>query len=291
MGTPARWSADDLPDAVMITDADGVIEYVNPAFEALTGRTRKELLGRTPSILRSGVQQARFYRRLWRKLRAGRTFRGVFVNRRKNGRLFLEEEVIRPVRDAKGSVRHFVCSGRDVTRQMRDFDRFKHAATHDSLTDLPNRSLFLDRLTQAVRQAARRGESAAVAILDIDGFREANNRYGHLAGDAVLQAIARRTAGCVREVDTVARIGGDEFAVILGNVTQRAAQAVMKKILVANAVPVRYARRSVPVSLSIGVCMYPRGARTENRLRSRADAAMYSAKRAGGNRCRFAASI
>ena len=291
MTTPRRWSADDLPDAVMITDADGVIEYVNPAFEALTGRTRRELIGRTPAILRSGVQHARFYRRLWGQLRKGRTFRGVFLNRKKNGRLFFEEEVIRPVLDETGVVRHFACTGRDVTRQMRSFDRFKHAATHDSLTDLPNRGLFLDRLAHAMRQAARRKESAAVAIMDIDGFREANNRYGHLAGDTVLQAIARRTSGCVREVDTVARIGGDEFAVILENVTWRAAQAVMKKILAANAAPVHFQRKHIPVSLSIGVCMYPRGARTENRLRSRADAAMYSAKRAGGNRARFAASL
>ncbi|HZQ73854.1 MAG TPA: sensor domain-containing diguanylate cyclase [Burkholderiales bacterium] len=290
MATPARWSADLLPDAVMITDADGVIEYVNPAFEALTGRARGEILGRTPAVL-GGRMQAGFYRRLWRALRAGRSFRGVFANRRKNGGVFFEEEVIRPVLDASGAVRHFVCSGRDVTRQVRDIDRFKHAATHDALTDLPNRSLFLDRLTQAVRQAARRGESMAVAILDIDGFRDANNRYGHLAGDAVLQAIARRTSGCVRKVDTVARIGGDEFAVVLGNVSRRAAQAVMGKILRANALPVRYARRSVPVSLSIGICMYPRGARTETALRRRADAAMYAAKRAGGNRCRFAPSV
>jgi diguanylate cyclase (GGDEF)-like protein/PAS domain S-box-containing protein len=283
-----RWSAEELPDAVMITDAEGIIEYVNPAFEALTGHRRAELLGRTPAVLKSGAQQARFYRRLWRRLLAGRTFRGVFVNRRKNGRVFYEEEIIRPVLDAKGKVRHFVCSGRDVTRQMIDFGRFKHAATHDSLTDLPNRTLFLDRLSQAVRQAARRKEPLAVAIFDLDGFREANNRYGHLAGDAVLQAVARRTTGCVREVDTVARIGGDEFAIILENVTRRDAQLVFRKVLAATAPPVRFAKHRMAVGLSIGVCMYPRGARTQDALRRCADRAMYSAKRAGGNRCRFA---
>ena len=285
-----RWTAEDVPDAVMITDADGVIEYVNPAFEALSGRRRGELVGRTPAVLKSGKLQARFYRRLWRRLLAGRTFRGVFVNRRKNGRLFYEEEIIQPVLDARGKVRHFICSGRDVTQQVLDFDRFKHAATHDSLTDLPNRTLFLDRLSQAVRQAARRKESLAVAIFDLDGFREANNRYGHLAGDAVLQAIARRTTGCVREVDTVARIGGDEFAIILENVTRRDAQGVLRKVLAANRAPVRFAKHRIAVGLSIGVCMYPRGGRDEEVLRRRADRAMYAAKRAGGNRCRFAAA-
>ena len=282
-----RWTAEDIPDAVMVTDADGVIEYVNPAFEALTGRRRSELLGRTPAVLKSGRQQARFYRGLWRCLLSGRTFRGVFANRRKNGRVFYEEEIIRPVLDARGKVRHFVCSGRDVTRQMRDFGRFKYAATHDGLTDLPNRTLFLDRLGQAVRRAARRREPLAVAIFDLDGFREANNRFGHLAGDAVLQAVARRTTGCVREVDTVARIGGDEFAIILESVTRRDAQSVFRKVLAANRAPVRFAKRRIPVSLSIGACMYPRGGRSEDVLRRRADSAMYAAKRAGGNRCRF----
>jgi diguanylate cyclase (GGDEF)-like protein/PAS domain S-box-containing protein len=283
-----RWTAEDVPDAVMITDTDGVIEYVNPAFEALTGRRRAEIVGRTPAMLKSGSHEARFYRGLWRRLLAGRTFRGVFLNRRKNGRLFYEEEVIQPVFDAAGKLRHFVCSGRDVTRQMRDFDRFKHAATHDSLTDLPNRTLFLDRLSQAVRQAARRKESLAVAIFDLDGFRDANNRFGHLAGDAVLQAVARRTSGCVREVDTVARIGGDEFAIILENVTRRDAQGVLRKVLASNGAAVRFSKHRIPVSLSIGACMYPRGGRSEDMLRRRADGAMYAAKRAGGNRCRFA---
>ncbi len=288
--TKPRWAAERSPDALMITDANGVIEYVNPAFEALTGYRRRDLVGRSPAVLKSGAQDARFYRRLWRRLLAGRTFRGVFVNRRKSGKLFFEEEVIRPVVDKSGKVSHFVSSGRDVTRQVRDFRRFKHAATHDSLTDLPNRTLFLDRLGQAVGQAARRKEPLAVAIADIDGFHDANNRFGHLAGDAVLRAIARRTSSCLREVDTVARIGGDEFALVLGNVTRRAVLAVVKKVLAANAAPVRFGKRRIPVSLSIGVCMYPRGARNEEALRKHADAAMYAAKRAGGNRWRFASA-
>ena len=274
----------------MITDADGVIEYVNPALEALTGRKRRELIGRTPAVLKSGAHDARFYRRMWGKLLAGKTFRGVLVNRRKNGKLYFEEEIIRPVLGRSGKVSHFVSSGRDVTREVRNLRRFKHAATHDSLTDLPNRMLFLDRLSQAVHQAARRKEPLAVAIMDIDGFREANNRYGHLAGDAVLQAIARRSGGCLREVDTVARIGGDEFGLILGKVTRRTALEVMKKVLSANAAPVRFENHRIRVSLSIGICTYPRGARNEDALRKRADAAMYSAKRAGGNRVRFAGS-
>ena len=283
-----RWAAERSPDALLVTDARGVIEYVNPAFEKLSGLTRAELLGRTPAILKSGAHDAAFYRRLWRRLLAGKPYRGVFVNRRKDGRLFFDEEIILPVITRSGKPSHFVSSGRDVTRQVRSLRHFQHAATHDPLTDLPNRTLFLDRLSQAVRQAARRGEPLAVAIFDIDDFRAVNNHHGHLAGDAVLQAVAKRTRGCLRVVDTVARIGGDEFALILANVTRRAALGVIRKVLAANCAPVKVGRQRVPVGLSIGVCMYPRAARTENQLRKRADTAMYAAKRAGGARFRFA---
>ena len=222
-------------------------------------------------------------------MRAGRAFRGVFVNRRKSGALFHEEEIIRPVRGPGGRVAYFVSAGRDVTARVRALEKLQHDATHDGLTGLPNRGLFLDRLGQAVRQAARRGEGFAVAILDLDGFRDANNRYGHLAGDAVLRAVARRTQRRLRAADTVARIGGDEFAVILAApATRSAAASVLEKVRSANARAVRYEGRSVPVSLSIGACLYPQDARGETGLHKRADAAMYDAKRTGGNRCRFA---
>lgn len=286
-----RLAAEQSPDALMITDAGGVIEYVNPAFEALTGYSRRALLGGTPRVLRSGAQGQRFYRRLWRELLRGKTFRGVLVNRRKDGSLYHEEEIIRPVFGPSGRVTHFVRAGRDVSARIRELDRAKHAATYDSLTDLPNRTLFLDRLGQAVRHAARRKEGIAVAILDLDDFRDKNNRFGHLAGDAVLQAVARRTKACLREADTVARIGGDEFAIVLADVKRReAAAAVLKKVLAANAVAARFGSRRIPVSVSIGACMYPRGAADEKALRRRADAAMYAAKRSGGNRLRFAAA-
>jgi diguanylate cyclase (GGDEF)-like protein/PAS domain S-box-containing protein len=277
------------PDAVLIANRAGIIEYVNPAFEALTGFSRAEVLGRTPAMLKSGAQDGAFYRRLWREIRAGRPFRGVFVNRRKSGELFHEEEVIRPVRGPHGQIACFVSAGRDVSARVRELERLQHDASHDPLTGLPNRTLFADRLGQALRLAARRKEGLAVAILDLDGFRRANNRYGHLAGDAVLRAVARRTRRCVREADTVARIGGDEFALILAGAAKRGAVAqVLEKVRAASSRPVRYAGRPIAVSLSIGAALYPRDARSEKTLHKRADEAMYAAKRAGGNRCRFA---
>jgi diguanylate cyclase (GGDEF)-like protein/PAS domain S-box-containing protein len=282
-----RW-LDQNPEAFLITDASGVIRYVNPAFEILTGYARSEVVGRKPSLLKSGAHDQAFYRRLWRSVLAGQPFRAVFVNRRKSGALFHAESVIWPVFDARGSIVSLVCETRDVTARVARAEKLAHAATHDPLTDLPNRTLFLDRLGLALRHAARHQEGLALAIFDIDRFRDTNDRFGHPAGDAVLQAVARRSAGCVREADTVARIGGDELAVILPGASERAgAAAVLKKICGSNAVPVRYHNRLIGVTVSIGGCLYPRdGADAQTLLRC-ADNAMYAAKRAGGNCVRF----
>ncbi|HYL25330.1 MAG TPA: sensor domain-containing diguanylate cyclase [Burkholderiales bacterium] len=277
------------PDAVLLADAHGVIEYVNPAFERLTGYRASEALGRTPALLQSGSHDARFYRRLWSQLRRGRTFRGVFLNRRKNGELFHEEETIRPLRGPDGRIARFICAGRDVSALMRELQLLKRLATHDALTGLPNRALFADRLAQALRQGERRREAVVVAMLDLDDFKRINTHYGHLAGDAVLRSVARRTLRCLRSIDTVARVGGDEFALVLPAVGSRAAAArVLEKIRAANAVTLRYGRTRIPVVVSIGASLFPRHAKSEMALRKRADAAMYAAKKAGGNRWKFA---
>jgi diguanylate cyclase (GGDEF)-like protein/PAS domain S-box-containing protein len=276
------------PDAVMITDKRGVIKYVNPAFESLTGYARVEAIGRTPAILKSGTHDAEFYRGLWRTILGGKPFREVFVDRRKSGELFHAENLIWPVFNRYQRITNFVCETRDVTERVRYFDTLARAASHDPLTDLPNRTLFLDRLGQALHQAARRKEGLAVAILDIDRFRDTNNRFGHMAGDAVLQAVARSSTTCVRAVDTVARIGGDEFALVLCSAGGRAgASAVLEKVRAAASMPVRFDNQVIRTSVSIGACVYPADAGDAEELRKRADNAMYAAKRAGGNCVRF----
>src|SRR5689334_20886494 len=266
------------PESVIVTDRDGRIEYVNPVCERVTGYAKEELVGRTPALLKSGAHEADFYRELWSALLAGREFRAIFTNRRKNGELYYEEKFIRPTGTG------FVSCGRDVTERSKELQRLAHAATHDSLTGLPNRSLFLDRLGQALREAQRRREPFTIAALDLDRFREINNRFGHLAGDSALQAVAARTRRCVREADTVARIGGDEFGLILIGADAAAAARVLEKVVAANAVPFAFRDEAVPVSLSVGACTYPEGGRVELELRERADLKMYEAKRAGGNR-------
>jgi diguanylate cyclase (GGDEF)-like protein/PAS domain S-box-containing protein len=276
------------PDALLLTDRSGVIQYVNAAFERLTGYRRREVLGRTPALLKSGRHDAAFYRRMWARLRRGRPFRGIFVNRRKNGALFHEEEVIRPLRDRRGRVAYFLCAGRDISALVHETQRLRRLATHDALTALPNRTLYADRLAQALREAERRRERVVVAMLDLDDFKRINTRYGHLAGDAVLKEVARRTRRCLRRIDTVARIGGDEFALVLPAVASRAAGGrLLEKIRVANDAAMRYGRHRVALGVSIGASCYPLDGRSEARLRRRADAAMYAAKAAGGNRWRF----
>jgi diguanylate cyclase (GGDEF)-like protein/PAS domain S-box-containing protein len=281
--TFAAW-LDQIPDALFVTDAGGLIQYVNPAFEALTGYPRDDAVGRKPSFLKSGAQDDEYYRGLWRCIQAGQPFRGELSNRKRNGELIYVENVLWPVVTEHGRIANFVCQIRDVTMRVREVQNLAHAATHDPLTELPNRNVFLDRLGLALRQAARRRASLAVAILDVDSFRDINRRYGHLGGDAVLQSVARRSASCVREVDTVARVGGDEIALILLDTSEQAGVvAVFEKIRAANAVPIRYRDRLIQTGVSIGVSIYPRDSIDSETLRMRADKAMYAAKRAGGN--------
>ena len=284
-GSVPGWLVEEWPDAVMLTDAKGRIAYVNRAFEALTGYARADVIGRTPAMLKSGSQSRGFYRRLWARLRAGKPFRAVFLNRRKSGELFHEEEVIRPLSGPGGRVAWYVSAGRDVSARMREHRRLEHAATHDPLTALPNRRLYFDRLAQALNSAQRRKERFAVGILDLDAFKSINTRHGHQAGDAVLRAVARRSPRLLRAVDTVARFGGDEFALIIAGPVDRAALAtVLDKLCAGNGREVRYGRRRIALSVSIGAALYPTHGRSAAALLRRADAAMYAAKSAGGNR-------
>ncbi len=197
--------------SVVITDTSGNIQYVNPAFTEKTGYETEEVLGETPRILRSDETDPEHYKALWHCLAAGETWRGEFHNRKKNGELFWEIASIAPVKQRNGVVSHYVAIKEDITALKKAEARILHIANHDALTGLPSRRLARDRLQSALAAAKRNKQKAAVMFVDIDGFKDVNDTLGHDVGDNVLKETAARLKDTVREVDTVARVGGMNF--------------------------------------------------------------------------------
>lgn len=275
-------------EAVIITNREGVIEYVNPAFSAISGYSAEEAIGRTPSLLKSGIQPADFYQWLWSTILAGKVWQGEIVNRRKDGSLYTEATAIAPVKDGEGHISHFVAIKHDVTERRRLEVQLAHMAHFDDLTNLPNRALFFDRLRQAQAQAQRNRSRFALLFVDLDGFKDVNDTHGHDAGDALLRETGQRLAACVRASDTVARVGGDEFTVILQEVTAgEDAGQVADKIIQALDQPFDLSGKECRVGASVGISLYPDNGEDVETLLSRADTAMYDVKRHGKNAYRF----
>lgn len=275
-------------DAVVITDLKGSIEYVNPAFEKNTGFSRGEALGGNPRLVKSGKHDAAFYKELWGTILRGEVFRGVLTNRRKDGSLYFEEKTITPLKDGAGRITHFVSTGKNVTERMKTQKRLDRLSYYDTLTGLPNRNLFRDRLTRILGRARRHGLLAAVLFLDIDNFKTINDSLGHEVGDRLLKAVAKRLKTCVREEDAVARLGGDEFVLMLEGVghTQDVA-GTAQKLLDSLVKPFRLGEHEVFAGASIGITMYPSDGEDTDTLLRNADTAMYRAKERGRNAYQF----
>jgi len=274
-------------EGIMITQADGTILNVNDAFTRITGYAREEALGKNPRLLNSGRQDKKFYAAMWAEMKDKGHWYGEVWNRRKNGDLYLEALTITAVRGADGGIEHYVALFTDITAVKEHQSQLEHMAHFDALTNLPNRLLLSDRLLQGLAHAERRGNTLAVAYLDLDGFKAINDRYGHEAGDRLLVAIADRMKQTLREGDTLARLGGDEFVAVMGDLADVDASLPMLSRLLASAgQPVAMGDQMLQVSASIGVAFYPQvqpvGA---DQLLRQADQAMYQAKLAGKNRC------
>ena len=281
-------AVEQTADAVIITDPQGVIEYVNAAFERITGYSRDEAVGQTPALIKSDRQEPEFYKNLWRTILSGEIYNDIFVNRRKDGKLYYEEKTITPLKDASGRITHFVSTGKDVTERTRILERLQYMAQHDALTDLPNRTLLLDRLKRALVRARRHKRILAVMFIDLDRFKNVNDSLGHEAGDQMLQQLSERLQQCVREDDTVARFGGDEFVILLDDMDRESdIREMAQKILGGLASPFQVGSQQLYISASIGISLYPYDGDDYSALLKNADVAMYRAKELGKNTYQF----
>jgi len=275
-------------EGVLITDAAGRIISINEAFTRVTGYEADEVLGKTPNILYSGRQDEAFYKTMWDSLLTSGQWQGEIWNRRKNGQIYPECLSIVAVR-TEGEISHFLGVFTDVSNEKENEERLYHLAHYDQVTELPNRILFQDRLRQALAHARRDSGQVAVMFLDLDGFKEVNDRLGHRDGDELLRQVAGRLSGALREADTVARFGGDEFTVVLSQLEDpAAAEAVAEKLLAAIEPPYQLPHGDARISASIGVAIFPQHAREPDSLVKYADLAMYRAKQAGkGRHCLY----
>ncbi len=271
-------------EAILITDADGRLVDANGAFTHITGYSREEVLGKDPGILSSGLQSADFYANMLGSLRENRHWYGEILTRRKSGEIYPGLITITAVYDASDRVKNYVALFTDITPLKEHQRQLEHIAHYDALTGLPNRVLLADRLQQAMRQSERRKQSLAVAYLDLDGFKTVNDIHGHDTGDNLLVAISQRMKEALREGDTLARIGGDEFVAVLVDIDRMAdCEPVLSRLLQAAAAPVTVGGSLLQVSASIGITLYPQDDADADQLMRHADQAMYVAKQAGKN--------
>ncbi len=276
-------AVEQIADSIMITDVNGKIEYVNSAFEEITGYKRTEIIGQTPRILKSDAQNKKFYRRLWECILNGEVFSDVIINRRKDEVLYYEEKTITPLKDVLGKITHFISSGKDITERMESQKLLKHLAHHDNLTGMPNRLLFQDRLYQAMSRVSWHKRTVAILFIDLDRFKRINDTLGHEVGDQLLCETAERLNSCVREGDTVARLGGDEFSVILNDLASRDdISPICEKIIYSLTQPFVINGNELFVSASIGIAQFPLDGEDNKTLLKKADMAMYEAKAQGG---------
>lgn len=280
-------------EGIILTSATGVILDVNAAFRSLTGYDRSEVVHQDYSFLSSDRHSEDFYNLVLTSLREEGVWVGECWMPCKGGSAFPSLMTIAAVRNDAGEVQHYVTLIADISSLKENEEQLRQIAHYDSLTGLPNRMLLTERLRQAVAMVRRRGDVLAVVFLDLDGFKEINDTYGHAAGDELLRVLADRMRETLRECDTVARLGGDEFVVLLPDLSgKHDCDPVLARLLSELSAPVRLAGDRVRVSASIGVSLYPQNPDVDADILIRqADMAMYQAKQRGKNQCRFFSGV
>ena len=280
-------------DAIMITDADANIIRVNQAFLDTTGYSQEEVLGKNPRIMSSGMHDKAFYSEMWQQLLHNGYWSGEIFDKRKNGEIYPKWIKITAVKNKLQQISHYVAVFSDLSERRRSQEEIRNLAFYDSLTKLPNRHLFLDRFSAALASASRLNKFGAILLIDLDRFKTLNDTHGHDYGDFLLIEVAIRLKACVREIDTVARLGADEFVVMIEAVSDDQDDASLKagqiaeKIRESLARPYYFNGHQLLSSSSIGVCLYNGTETSIEELVQHAEMAMYQAKSAGRNSIRY----
>jgi len=275
-------------EAIVITNAEGVIEAINPAFTMITGYEMDEVAGEKIDILNSGKHNKKFFEVFWKTLLKDGHWRGEIYNKRKDGEIFPTWQTVSAIYDKKNNIVNYVSIFTDITQRKLFEKNLDILAHYDGLTGLPNRLLFQERLKHAVKTADRYDLKLVVFFLDLDYFKEVNDTMGHDGGDILLQQVAHRLESCLRKEDTIARLGGDEFACVLNRFKNKETIAlVAEKMVRACMDPFEIKHKKCQVGVSIGISVYPDDAKDLQKLVKQADEAMYFAKQAGRNQYKF----
>jgi len=275
---------DRAGEAILVTDAQGLISTVNPVFVQITGYSLEEAIGRAPgAILGSGKHPQSFFDDMWQSLKADGNWRGEIWNKRKSGEIYPEWLTINRLDDDNGKVEHYIAVFSDMSDIKNAQSRADYLSTHDQLTCLPNRTLFNDRLRQSIASARREKHMIALLFIDLDEFKMVNDSLGHDAGDAMLKVVAERLLFSVRDADTIARLGGDEFTAILYDCPPAKTEHIARRMLDELSRSFELAGQRVFVSCSIGIAFYPEDGEDSATLVQSADTAMYRAKQNGRN--------
>ncbi len=272
---------DQAPDWVVMTNRDGVIEYVNPAVEEITGYSKEELIGKTPRVWKSGIHTREFFEDMWNRLLSGQSFRGTFINRKKNGEIFYVDQTITPIKDENENTIGFIATGKDVTEHRIYEERIYRLAYYDETTGLPNRNYFIEKGQSLVNDE----ESVALVILDLDRFKFLNDTYGAPVGNYVLREIADRLREALPPDALLARIGNDEFGMIVPHVkSEKRVGVLVRRLLRCVSERIDLGGKYVAITGSAGVSISPYHGKTLSELMRSADLALAHAKEEGKNR-------
>ncbi len=271
-------------EGIVITDTEGMIQMVNPAFTTITGYTPQEAIGKNPRVLKSERHDQLFYKAMWDSLTETGSWKGEIWNRRKTGETYPEWLTISAIKNDYGDTTHYISVFNDITEHRQKEEHIRHLAYYDALTGLPNKFLFGDRLNLAITHAQYHKHMLAVMVLDVDRFKRINDTLGHAIGDMVIQTVADRLSRCIEEGDTLSRLGGDEFMFILDEVKGiQDVTKVLHKIIDTLSYPLYVHEHELHITGSIGISMYPSDGKDIDTLVKNADTAMYRAKELGKN--------